>query len=106
MKNLDKKAKAYALKNAIAHNGKAQMGNVISSLFNEGLKKTEVKKYSKKIGEIVNEVNSMSLDAQEKAFNVFREEVSERETRQGLSELPNVKKTGVVMRFAPTPSMK
>ena len=30
--------------------------------------------------------------------------VSERETREGLEELPNVPKTGVVMRFAPSPS--
>ena len=53
MKSLEKKAKAYALKNAIAHNGKAVQGSVISSLFNEGLKKTEVSKYAKKISEIV-----------------------------------------------------
>ncbi len=42
-KELVKKAKAYALKNAIAYNGKAQQGAIISALFNEGLKKQDVK---------------------------------------------------------------
>ncbi len=38
IKNLDEKIKAYALKNAIGHDGKANPGAVISALFNEGLK--------------------------------------------------------------------
>ena len=104
MKNLDKKTKAYALKNAITYDGKAKIGSVISALFNEGLKKADVKKYSKKISEIVSEVNSMSFDAQKKAFNALRDEVSARETRQGLEELPNAKKGKVIMRFAPSAS--
>jgi len=48
IKNLDKKIKAYALKNALSYNGKAQSEAVISSLFHEGLKKEEVKKILKK----------------------------------------------------------
>ena len=47
MKNFSKKTRAYALKNAISYGGKGKMGSVISSLFNEGLKKEYVKKYSK-----------------------------------------------------------
>ena len=47
MKNLEKKARAYALKNAISYSGEARVGFVISALFNEGLKQSEVKKYSK-----------------------------------------------------------
>ena len=43
MKNFDKITKAYALKNAISHEGKVSQGSVISALFNEGLKKQEVK---------------------------------------------------------------
>ena len=49
MKNLEKKTRAYALKNAIAYGGVARIGPIISALFNEGLEKKEVKKYSKKI---------------------------------------------------------
>ena len=101
--DLDKKVRAYALKNAVAYNGKAQQGAVISALFNEGLKKEDMKKYGKKISEIVNEVNKLSLEEQEKEFEKLKKEVHEREHREGLEELPNSKK-GVIMRFRPAPS--
>lgn len=104
MKNLNKKARAYALKNALAYDGKAQTGAVISGLFNEGLKKSDVSKYSKKISDIVIEVNSLPKTEQEKEFKKLKEVVSEREAREGLPELPNAKKGKVVMRFAPSPS--
>jgi len=103
-KTLELKAKAYALKNALAYDGKAAQGPVISALFNEGLKKDEVGKYAKKISQIVSEVNSLSFEEQKKQFEEFKDEVSEREVREGLSELPGVKKSGVIMRFAPSPS--
>ncbi len=104
MKDFEKKTKAYALKNALAHEGKAQVGSVISSLFNEGLKREDVKEYSKKINEIVLEVNKLSLQKQEKEFESLKEIISERESRVGLPELPDVPKSGVVMRFRPAPS--
>lgn len=104
MKNLELKARAYALKNALAHDGKAAQGAIISALFNEGLKKEEVGTYTKKISEIVNQINKLSIEEQKKEFEKIEEEVSERETREGLPELPDVPKTGVVMRFAPAPS--
>jgi len=104
MKDFDKKAKAYALKNAIHYNGKANPGAVISGLFAEGLKKEEVKKYAKEINEIVGSVNKLSLEEQEKEYEKFKSIVSERESREGLEELPNVSKKGVVMRFRPAPS--
>jgi glutamyl-tRNA synthetase len=104
IKDLDKKIRAYALKNAIAYNGTAMQGPVISSLFHEGLKKNEVGKYAKKILEIVKEVNELSLEEQKKEFEKLEKKVSEREERVGLPELPNVPKTGVVMRFRPAPS--
>jgi glutamyl-tRNA synthetase len=104
MKNLDKKAKAYALKNAIHYNGKANSGAVISGLFAEGLKKEEVKDYAKEINEIVNSVNKLSLEEQEKEYEKLKNEISEREVREAPEELPNVSKKGVIMRFAPAPS--
>jgi len=105
MKNFSKKTRAYALKNAISYGGKGKMGSVISSLFNEGLKKEDVKKYSKEINEIVSEINGLSLEEQKKEFEKLKKFVSERETREGLSELPNVKSgKGIIMRFAPSPS--
>ena len=104
MKIPDKTIRAYVLKNALSYNGKAQQGAVISALFNEGMKKEEVKEYIKKISEIIKEINLLSIEKQEKEFEKLKNEVSEREIREGLSELPNVPKTGVVMRFRPAPS--
>ena len=104
MKDLEKKARAYALKNALAHAGKAQVGPVISSLFNEGLNRNEAGKYAKEVSKIVNDVNKLNLEQQEKEFSELKDITSEREAREGLQELPNVKKTGVIMRFAPSPS--
>lgn len=104
MKNLESKARAYALKNALAHEGKAAQGSVISSLFNEGLKKNDVAKHAKEISKIVSEVNSLSIENQEKEFEKIKSLVSERKSREGLEELPNVPKTGVIMRVAPSAS--
>lgn len=104
MKNLSQKAKAYALKNAIAYNGKANQGAVISALFNEGLKKEKLKDYIKEISKIISEVNKLSLEKQKKEFEKLKTEVSERKVREGLPKLPNAKKGKVIMRFAPSPS--
>ena len=103
-KELEIKARAYALKIALAYKGKAQQGAVISSLFNEGLKKEEVKKFAKDISKIVNEVNKLSLEEQEEEFENLKKDVSERKVREGLEELPNVKKAGIITRFAPSAS--
>lgn len=104
IKNLEKKARAYALKNAIAYEGVARMGSVISALFNEGLKPEEVKKYSKEISEIILKVNNLPLEEQKKEFEKMENVVHEREAREGLPELPGAKKGKVIMRFAPSPS--
>jgi glutamyl-tRNA synthetase len=104
MKDIDKKARAYALKNAIHYKGKANSGAVISGLFAEGLKKEDVKKYAKEINEIVNSVNKLSFEEQEKEYETLKDKVSEREVREGLEELPDVPKKGVIMRFRPAPS--
>ncbi len=96
---------AYVLKNAISHKGKAYSGAVISGLFNEGLKKEDVKKTMPKVQEIISEISKLSFEEQEKAFEKFKDLISEREIREGLPELPDVDlKKGVIMRFAPSPS--
>ena len=104
MKNFEKKMRAYALKNALAHDGKAQQGAIISSLFHEGLKKTDVKKYIKQISKTIAAVNKLSLKNQQKELEELESSTSEREVREGLQELPNVKKSGVIMRISPAPS--
>jgi glutamyl-tRNA synthetase len=104
MKDLVKKARAYALKNAVIYGGKAQKGAVISGLFNEGLKKNEVGKYVKQINEVVKEVNKISVEEQKKEFEKTKKMVSERKVREGLPDLPGAKKGKVIMRFAPSAS--
>jgi glutamyl-tRNA synthetase len=105
MKDFEKKARAYALKNALHYNGKANLGAIISALFNEGLKKEEVKKYTKELNEVLKSVNELSFEEQKKEFDKFKEIISEREHREGLEELPGVHpKKGIVMRFRPAPS--
>jgi glutamyl-tRNA synthetase len=104
MKNFQEKVRAYALKNAIAYKGKAQQGAVISSLFNEGLDKKDLKKHISKISEEIKKVNSLSQEEQKKEFEKLESSVSKRKVREGLPELPNVKKSGVIMRFAPSAS--
>ncbi len=104
IKNLDTKISAYALKNAIAHNGKANSGSVISALFNEGLKKEEVKNVVSRVNDIVKEVNFLTLDSQKKEFGDLHDSISERHGREGLPELPGAKKGKVIMRFAPSAS--
>lgn len=103
-KELQTKARAYAIKNAIAYNGKANQGAVISSLFHEGLKKEDVKKCVKEISEIINEVNKLSIENQKKEFKGLENKISKRKVREGLPELPNAKKGKVIMRIAPSPS--
>ncbi len=96
--------KAYALENAINHSGKAAQGSVLAGLFAEGLEKSEIKKYLSIIQEIVNEVNFLDIEGQEKQFDSLSKKVSKRETRKGLPELPNAVRGKVVMRMAPFPS--
>jgi len=94
----------YALKNSLAHEGVPSAGSVVSSLFNEGLKKNEVKKIMPKINKVVGEIKSHDISWQEIKFKRYEPKLSERKVREGLPELPNVKKSGVIMRFAPSAS--
>jgi len=102
MENLKEKARAYALRNAISYGGKASQGAIISGLFNEGLKKENIKSISSEIKEVIEEVNALSIEEQKKEFEKVKDIVSEREVREGLAELPNAE--NVVMRFSPSPS--
>ena len=89
IKDLDKKIKAYVLKNAIAYKGKANPGSVISALFNEGLEKKDVKKVMPQIQKTIKEIEKLSLEDQEKEFEKLHKKVSERHLGinfQNLSE--------------------
>jgi len=98
--------KSYALENAMKHGGKAQQGAVLSSLFIEGLKKEDVKKTIPLIQEILDEVNSLSIDKINEEHSKIKNKIHKRDVRaEGeLPELPNAEKEKVVMRLAPFPS--
>jgi len=99
-----KKIKAYTLKNAVEHGGKAREGSVISALFHEGLKKSEVKKVIEQVKNVVKEINKLPIGRQEEEFKKLKSEVDKRKERKGLPPLPKAKKGKVMMRFAPSPS--
>ncbi|MFZ5955514.1 MAG: glutamate--tRNA ligase [Nanoarchaeota archaeon] len=94
---------AYALDNAIAHNGKANPGAVINSLFVEGLKKEEIKDVSREVQKIIEEVNSWTTEKRAEEFEKLKKYVKKRKQREGLPELPNVQ-AKVILRIAPYPS--
>lgn len=99
----EEKIRAYAIKNAVEHEGKARVESVLSALFHEGLGKEEIKKFVSDVRKIVNEINSLSREQQKKEFLKLEKYVGKRKERVGLPELPNVKK-GAIMRFRPAPS--
>lgn len=94
---------AYALKNALEHEGKAIAGTVVNSLFNEGLKKNKIKEIIPDVLDVLNEINRWDRDVQEKEFKKLKKLVGHREVREGLPELPNAEK-GIVTRFSPSAS--
>ncbi len=102
----DNQIKAYALKNAVEHSGKAVAGSVVSPLFFEGLKKENVREIMPRINKIVSEVNKYSLDEQKSELASMEKYISHREVRDPseLPELPNAEKGKVIMRFRPAPS--
>jgi glutamyl-tRNA synthetase len=97
---------AYSLENAISHDGKAIAGAVLPKLFQEGMKKENVKDIMPLINDIVKKVNSMNPDDQKKEYDMLSDLTikHEHKEREGLPELPNAEKGKVVMRHAPFPS--
>ena len=105
MMRFEDKIYAYALKNAIEHKGEAKEGNVLNSLFHEGLEKKDIKKILPKIKKETERVNKLDLGEQKKEFADEEKKISHRKGREGLSDLPRVnRKKGVIMRISPSPS--
>jgi len=78
MKINDETIKAYVLKNALSHKGKANPGSVVSSLFTEGLEKKDIKTIMPKIQTIIKEIGTLDLNSQEKEYNKLKSNVNER----------------------------
>jgi len=104
----------YALENAIKFKGKANPGAVVGKILAENPDaKKDMKNISKKINEIIKEVNSMSLEEQEakllelnpEHFQQQKEKKKQRqEERKDLPELKNAVEGKVVTRISPEPS--
>jgi len=96
--------KAYALKNAVEHNGRAIIGAVVNSLFNEGLEKNKIKDIIPEVNSVLKQVNLMDLEEQKKHLSERENLIGHRPERDGLPELLNVKKGKVITRMSPSPS--
>lgn len=97
-----------ALLNAVRHDGKAQTGSVVGKLLGEKPElRSKAKEIARLVGEVVQEVNSLSLSEQkgiveERWPEALVKEKVEEEKR--LPPLPNVDKYAeVVTRFSPNP---
>jgi glutamyl-tRNA synthetase len=104
IENIEQKMLAYALKNAVEHEGKCQSGAVLNPLFHEGLERDKVKEVMPQINEIVKKVNAMSLDEQKSELEEAEKLISHRKERVGLPELEDVPSTGIITRFSPSSS--
>lgn len=97
-----------ALLNAVRHNGKAQTGPVIGKLLSEKPElRAKVKEIARVVSEVVQEVNSLSLNERKRIVeerwpeDLVKETVEE---EKRLPPLPNVDKYAeVVTRFSPNP---
>jgi glutamyl-tRNA synthetase len=98
------KIRAYALRNAVEHDGKARVESVLSALFHEGLKKDQVNSIIDKVKDEVKRVNKLGRGEQETEFLKISQLVKKRKERIGLPPLPGAKKGKVIMRIAPSAS--
>lgn len=104
--SFEEKIFAYALENAVEHDGKCMPNSVLGKLFQEGLKKEKIREVMPKIQAAVSKVNSMNINDQKSEFEKQKDvvKVFVHETRHELPPLPNAVQGKVVVRFAPFPS--
>lgn len=106
---LRKEVRKLSLQNAFEHGGKTQDKIILGKIL--GTKpeyRTKVKEITKDISEIVNSINQLSSEEQEKEINenfpellVPKEKIEERE---GLPELKDAVQGKVITRFPPEPN--
>lgn len=102
---MDDEIRKIALKNALAHSGKASPGSVFSAAIgaDKSLLK-DPKSLKERIDSIVSDINSKSLAELEKeAASTGVDIKAKKEEKTGLKDLPNAS-GGVVLRLPPEPS--
>jgi len=106
---LEKIILKHALINALKHEGKAQVGAVIPKVLGERPDlKPRAREIVEKAAAVVNSVNSLSREEQEKLlqkeFPGLKIDEERKEEKKKLPPLPEVERFGtVVTRFAPNP---
>ncbi|HII17204.1 TPA: glutamate--tRNA ligase [Candidatus Woesearchaeota archaeon] len=107
MEDLREKARAYALQNAVKFSGKASPGAVTGKILAAfpGTKE-RMKEIAPIIQQEVKEVNALSCNEQQAAFDLIKGTLEEKpkEKKKSLPALEGAKKGAVVMRFEPSPS--
>jgi glutamyl-tRNA synthetase len=96
----------HALINAINYGGKADAQAVLGKVLAEDPSlKNKISEVMKELKEIVNEVNSLSIDEIKERVEILGLKIVEKKIEnRGLAELPNAEKGKVVLRLAPYPS--
>ncbi len=101
--DIEKIARKHALLNAIKYGGKANLKAVIGKVMGE-IKK-DAKEVIPIVKKVVEEVNSLSLEEQEKEIERLGIKIGERKKeKKKLPPLPHAKKGEVVTRFPPEPN--
>ncbi|MCD6331186.1 MAG: glutamate--tRNA ligase [Thermoplasmata archaeon] len=101
--DIEKIARKHALLNAIKYGGKANLKAVIGKVMGE-IKK-DAKEVIPIVKKAVEEVNSLSLEEQEKEIERLGIKIEERKKeKRKLPPLPHAKKGEVVTRFPPEPN--
>jgi len=97
----------YVLQNAVKFKGKATIGAIIGKVLAENPElKDDVKKLSKEIKKVVDEVNSLSPEKQKKELEKFAAQlkVPEKEKKDILTIFDIKENEHVVTAFPPEPS--
>ncbi|MBI2674827.1 MAG: glutamate--tRNA ligase [Candidatus Aenigmarchaeota archaeon] len=104
--DIERLAKAFAIQNAVGHDGKASTKAVIGRIVSERPEaRKDIGKIIPVIGKIVNDINSLSIEEQKKELERLPEGIfEEKERRQELPELPKAAMGKVKTRFAPAPT--
>jgi glutamyl-tRNA synthetase len=100
---IKEKIEFYTLKNAITHNGKARTEPILNKIIAEHKELLKEREKLKEIIEnIVNEINSLSLEEQRIRFEKFEIVEERKEERKGLKDIAKIGEI-VRVRFAPNP---
>src|SRR3989344_2433672 len=99
----------YALQNAVRYKDKANIGAVIGKVFAENPElKEKAQELSKEVAKIVKEVNSLSLEKQEKKLQELAPELLEKKEKAGekdIFDFLNIREgQKIVTAFPPEPS--